>query len=163
MNITSSASKRSVKPSYANVAKIRFVKPAVVIKPKSQQTSKKTIEEISSKIDKNDLKMCDTRNIRNGGVVLCCDDPSETLKVKQMVNEKLGSNYEVTLPKVKLPRVRITNIAPDISNDIIIAELKKHNEPINNMNMRLITVIPRKIRSTQSNELWKLTVIHSIN
>lgn len=140
------------KPAYASIAKNGSVKPAIVIKPKTKQTSTKTFEEITGKIDKSDLNVCGTRSARDGGVVLRCENSAETLKAKQIVNEKLGSNYEVIVPKIKSPRIRITNIASDIPKESIINELKKHNEQIKNINMSLITVIQRKIRSTQTND-----------
>lgn len=142
----------SAKPAYANIVKNGTVKPAIVIKPKLKQTSTKTFEEITKKIDKNDLNVCGTRSARDGGVVLRCVNSTETLKAKQMVNEKLGPNYEVIVPKMKLPRIRITNITSDIPKESIVDELKKQNELIKNMNINLITIIPRKIRSNESKD-----------
>lgn len=149
---TNTVNNRIAKPTYAHIVNKASVKPAIVIKPKSKQSSKKTFEEISEKINKNDLNVCGTRNVRDGGVVLCCENSSETLKAKKIVNEKLGTNYEVILPKIKAPRVRISNIASDIPNDSIINELKKHNDEIKDFEMRLITVISRKNRSSLSND-----------
>lgn len=144
--------RRNTSAAYASVVKHRNVKPAIVIKPKSKQSSAKTFKEISGKIDKKDLDVCGTRKARDGGVVLRCANASETLKAKQIVNYKLGSNYEVIVPKIKQPRIRITNISTDIPNDSIIDELKKNNDPIKDMEMRLFTVIPRKSRSITTNE-----------
>lgn len=90
--------------------------------------------------------------MRGGVVVLQCQNPAETLKAKQIVNGKLGTNYDVILPKVNHPRVRVSNIASDIPNESIVAELKEHNEHIKDIEMKLITVIPRKVRSTESND-----------
>lgn len=143
------------KPShatYANVVNKTNVKPTIVIKPKTKQTCAKTIDEISKKINKNDISVCDTRNARDGVVILRCHNKSETLKAKQVVNEKLGSNYDVILPKVKKPRVRISNIATDIPNESIVDELKRNNEQIKDIELKLVTVIPRKIRSVESND-----------
>lgn len=143
---------RSVKPNYANVVKNGSLKPTIVIKPKSKQTSSKTYEDITGKIEKNELNICGTRNARDGGIILRCENSAETLKAKQIVKDKLGSNYEVILPKVNLPRVRISNIDPELSNESIINELKNNNECIKEMEMKLVTVIPKKIRSVQSND-----------
>lgn len=92
-------------------------------------------DEIAEKIAKKDLNVCGTRNARGGGVVLRCENATETLRAKQNVDEELGSNYDVILPKVKSPRVRITNIAPDIPSDSIIDELKRNNDHIASMDM----------------------------
>lgn len=151
-NNDSNVNQFNSKTAYANIVKSGTVKPAIVIKPKTKQSCTKTFEEISEKIGKNDLKVCGTRNARDGGIILCCENSTETLKAKQIVNEKLGTSYDVLLPKINSPRIRITNIAPDIPNEQIVTELKKHNDQIINMDMRLVTVIPRKIRSIQTNE-----------
>ena len=146
---------QSSKPThatYANVVNKANVKPSIVIKPKIKQTCAKTFDDITKKINKNDLSVCDTRNSRDGVVILRCNKKSDTLKAKQVVNEKLGSNYDVILPKVKMPRVRISNIATDIPHDSIVNELKKRNEQIKDIELKLITVIPRKIRSVESND-----------
>lgn len=148
MNI---AQDRNATPSYANVVR-RSVKPAVVIKPKNKQQSAKTFDDISKNVNKNDVKVCGTRNIRNGGIVLRCENPTETMKVKQVVSEKLGDDYEVVLPRIKCPRVRITNIDREIPADSILDELVKHNTELNQKEMRLVTVIPRKRSRENFNE-----------
>lgn len=74
------------------------------------------------------------------------------MKVKQVVTEKLGDNYEVVLPKVKCPRIRITNIDKEIATESILDELKKHNSNIDQIDMQLVTVIPRKRYSAEWNE-----------
>lgn len=99
--------------------------------------------------------MCGTRSVRDGGVVLSCSDTAETMKVKNLICEKMGDAYEVILPKIKNPRLRVTNIDIDIPKESIIDELKKHNDEIKGIEMKLITVIKRKStgRKTESNEL----------
>lgn len=156
-NMTSSSNNsrhtaKATHANHANTTKNASVKPAVVIKPKSKQSSTKTLEEISQKINKCDLNVCGTRSARDGAIVLRCQNSAETLKAKQIVGEKLGNDYEITLPKLKSPRVRINNIAPEIPKEQIVDELKKHNEQIANFELKLITVIPRKVRSTETNE-----------
>lgn len=99
------------------------------------------------------MKVCSSRNFREGGIILSCENTNETMKVKQIVNEKFGDNYEVVLPKVKYPRIRVSNIDEWIPKESIIEELKKHNEQIKDIDMRLVTVIPKKRRSYSSNDL----------
>lgn len=152
-NNASEADKSKSTSTYAETAKRSTVKPAVVIKPKTKQTSTKTLDELKYNVDKASIKVCSTRNVRDGGVVLRCENPTETMKVKQIVIEKLGENYEVILPKVKNPRLRISNVDSEIEKDAIIGELKKHNSSIENIEMQLITVIPRKHRSRVFNDI----------
>lgn len=147
------ANVRSQTPSYAEIAKRPAVKPTVVIKPKTKQNSATTLKDIENNVNKTEVKVYSTRNTREGGIVLRCENANETMKVKQIINDKLGGNYEVVLPKVKCPRLRITNIDESIPKESIIDELKKHNEQIQNIEMRLITVIPRKKKANSTNDI----------
>lgn len=139
--------------SYAKVVTTKPAKPAVVIKPKQKQHSKKTMEELTSLVDKNAVSVCNTRNIRDGGVVLLCNNMTETMKVKQIVHDKLGDGYDVILPAVKDPRLRITNIDTDIPDDSIINQLKSNNEQIKDFELKLVTIIPRNYRGKMSNDI----------
>lgn len=150
MNNNNNINQSSCSQSYASVTKKAIVKPAVVIRPKKKQDSKKTLEAVTTSVDKGAVNVCGTRTVRDGGVVLRCIDAKETMKVKQIVSDKLGDDYEVILPKVKNPRLRVCNIAADISNEDIIKELKTHNQEINNIDMKLITVINRKATSRKN-------------
>lgn len=141
------------KPSYSNVLKKGAVKAAVIIKPKQKQHSKVTMQQIDSTINKSQLKVCGTKNIRDGGVVLCCNNKNETMKVKEIVRDKLGDGYEVMLPAIKNPRIRITNVDPNIPDKDIINEIKANNEQIKDVVMNLITVIPKKVRGYSSNDI----------
>lgn len=111
------------------------------------------MEMITSQINKCDLKVNSTRNARDGGIVLCCDNAAETIKVKQIVSEKLGANYEVNLPSIKRPRLRISNIDINIPNDEIINQLKEHNEIIRAFDLKMITVFNKKLRNSSFNEI----------
>lgn len=145
----------SSQQSYANVAKKGKVKPAVVIRPKNKQDSKKTFEDITKNVEKDAVNVCGTRNVKDGGIVLRCDNTTETMKVKQIVNDKLGDDYEVILPKVKNPRLRITNIPTDLQKESVVDELKKNNEKIRDMDINLVTIINKKAtsRQTASNDI----------
>lgn len=140
------------KSSYSKVVQ-NAVKAAVVIKPKTKQHSKVTMQQIEDSIDKTELKVCGTRNIRDGGVVLCCNNKNDTLKVKELVRNKLGEDYEVVLPAIKNPRIRITNIDPKIPDEELIMKLKSNNENIESVEMKLVTVVPKRIRGTASNDI----------
>lgn len=150
-NNVDNALKRN-KPSYADISK-RNVKPTVVIKPKKSQHCAKTFEDLSNNVEKSKVNVCSTRNIRNGGVVLRCENASETMKVKQIVDEKLGQEYDVVLPKIKSPRLRVTNIDTEIPKDEILNELIKHNVELTYADMRLITVIHRNYKNHSYNDV----------
>lgn len=129
--------------TYAKVLKQSNVKPVIVIKPKDKKKSKETLEEITKKIDSKEVDVYNTRNTKNGGIVLACKNTSETMKMKQLMQKNFGDSYEVILPKIKRPRIRISNIDDSIHVDSIITELKSSNPEIDG-DMQLITTIKKK-------------------
>lgn len=150
-SVPATTSNQIEKTTHTNVNK-RSVKPVVVIKPKTKQLSAKTFDDISKNVNKTDVNVCSTKKIRNGAVVLRCENPTESMKVKQVVTDKLGENYDVVLQKIKNPRIRITKIDKEIDTDRVIDELKKNNPDINQINMKLVTIIHRKRYSTEWND-----------
>lgn len=153
MNIGTNLPGPSANQSFANVVKSDKIKPAVVIKPKAKQNSKKTMDDIVNKVDKSQVSVCGTRHIREGGVVLRCNNKNETMKVKEMVRGSLGDEYEVVLPAIKNPRVRITNVCTSIEDNDIINALKEHNEQIGSIEMKLVTCIPKRKGRETSNDV----------
>lgn len=139
--------------SFANIVKKGNVNPVVIIKPKKKQKCADTLEEITKNINKKDLNVCKTRNTRNGGVVLCCENTSETMKAKQLINDKLGNEYEIVLPDIKNPRLRISNLDAGIDDNSLINVLKTHNQLIADIDMKLITVINRKFRNRSTKDI----------
>lgn len=118
------------KNTYAKVVKNAF-KPVVVIKPKNnKQKSSDTINDITNKINPNEIKACGIKKVKNGGVVVCCDTVNSTLKMKNIVETKIGNNYVVKLPEIRKPRLKILNIKVDVNKDTFIDELKSRNEII---------------------------------
>lgn len=153
LEVGDSKGQTNKKSSYANIVKEHKIKPAVIVKPKTKQANKKTHEEIANKIDKNTVKVCGTRNARDGGVVLRCEDRNDALQVKDVFNEKMGEDYDVILPKAKLPRLRITNVDPDIARENILMELKNYNDSLVQMNIKLVAVIGKKYNDNAYNDV----------
>lgn len=53
------------------------------------------MEQITNAVDKVLVNVCGTLNAWDGGVVLCCNNTAVTME--QIVREKLGDGYDVTL------------------------------------------------------------------
>lgn len=145
--------KSNAPTSYANVVRTGNVNPVVIVKPKKKQNCSETVEQITKNINKKDLNICKTRSTRDGGVVLCCESTNETMKAKQLINDKLGSEYQIVLPDIKNPRLRISNLDADIENNSIIDVLKTHNQQISDIDMKLITVINRNHRNRSTKDI----------
>lgn len=137
-------------PTFASVVKNKPIKPVVVIRPKATQESNKTLSDITEKITQDAVKVCNTKNIQGGGIILSCENAGETMKMKQLVESNFGDNYTVSLPEMKNPRLRIANIDSNINRVDILDVLKANNSNITNISWKLITVIEKNIRRTNS-------------
>ncbi|KAJ6642963.1 hypothetical protein Bhyg_07919 [Pseudolycoriella hygida] len=91
------------------------VKPTVFIRPKKQQQSKATMQALETSVDKNAVN----------GVTLQCKSATDTMKVKQIVHDKLG-----------------------VPNDKIVEVLKQNNEQIKYFDLKIVVTIPKKYQGS---------------
>lgn len=132
------------KPSFASILR-QAKKPVVIIKPKNgTQKCSDTIGDIKQQINYKDVQACGIRNIRNGGIVVNCDSNNSTLKMKQLIENKFGEKYDVNLPPIKKPRVKIRDICDEIDDDKIIDEIKHQNEYLKDASIEIKKKITRK-------------------
>lgn len=128
--------------SYAGKVK-SGLKPAVIIKPKNQQSSNQTMNHLKNNVSRNDFNACGVRNIKGGGILISCDSKQNTMQTKESIEAKIGDQYEVKLPKMKSPRLKILGIKDKLNDNEIIKCLKEHNEYLQYANIMVKTVIKR--------------------
>lgn len=129
------------------------INPVVVVKPKNKQTSKKTMEVIKNTVGRKAVKVCSSKGIRDGGIVISCENDNDTMKVKQLVEKACGKSYDVHLPEIKKPRLRITNVSANIDEKKLISEIKKVNSDLKNDDLQLIAVIEKNKHSYSYRDL----------
>lgn len=113
------------------------IKPTVMIKPKNNtQRSSETIDEIRQ--IGNDIMVRDVKNISGGGIVLTCETANETMKVKQLVLQQTNDKYEVQLPTIKKPRIKISNVLGTHTGTDVLNEIKTKNEPLRNADIKIL-------------------------
>lgn len=128
--------------TFANVLRAA-ARPTVMIKPKcDNQNAATTSKEIKEKINHRDVNVCGMRKIRGGGVILSCDTDAASMKMKTMIEQNFGEKYEVVLPKVLKPRVKIFRV--DTDEDNIVNELMERNEWLAGSEIVVKKVIKRK-------------------
>lgn len=129
--------------SYANVLK-KSSKPTVMIKPKnSAQNATETSDEIRKQINCKDVDACGLRKLRDGSVVVSCETNAATIKMKQIIEQKLGEKYEVNLPSVLKPRVKIFRV-DGVEELDIVNQLKERNEWLADCDIVLKKVLKRR-------------------
>lgn len=112
--------------SYADVAKRSH--PVVVVKPKDNtQKSSATKSAISELIDPSKFTIQDVRTSKNGGIIIECDDVSKMEQLKKDVEQKLGSNYDISAPTGRCPKIKILGITEDWSIEKIENALLNQN------------------------------------
>lgn len=116
--------------SYADVLKVND--PVVVIVPKDvEQKSSVTKKLIKDKIDPADNNVSGIRSGANGSVVVECKSKAATEQFKEQAVSKLGDQYLIKLPEQRKPKLKIINIHEKLSDEVIVANIKKQNEFIN--------------------------------
>lgn len=117
--------------SYAQKVKASKNNAVVIVKPKkSVQKSDQTKQEIKNKIDPASIKIDKVRNMPDGGVAFECANSNMCEELKKVAVEKMGEDYIVETPELKLPMMKIIDITDDYSDEEIVHKLKKQNKEI---------------------------------
>lgn len=129
--------------TYANVVRAA-TKPTVIIKPKNvTQNATATSDDIRKEISSRDVNACGLRKLHGGSVVISCESGAASMKMKTMVEAKFGDKYDVSLPDIMKPRMRIFRVDGVNENDIV-DELKQRNEWLVNGDIVVKKIIKSK-------------------
>lgn len=128
-----SLQKKKIEQSSSSYANIVSSKSVVVIKPKNtDQSNAKTKSDIMKNIDPvdNKLKVSRVKQIKDGGILISCDDNEGTNNLKNVASKKLSSHYEISEVKKLLPKIRIVGLMESYASDDVIKFLKGQNDVI---------------------------------
>lgn len=115
-------------PTYSNIVNSKSM---VVVKPKNiEQTNSKTKIDIMKNIDpvNLNLKVSQVKQIKDGGILISCNDPEGASNFKKAATEKLSSNYNISDVKRFLPKVKIVGLMENYSADDMLKYLKGQND-----------------------------------
>lgn len=113
--------------SYADKLKKKEPETVVVIKPKNLQNSVVTKSELKQKFNPAELEITGLKNISKGGVAVGCK-PESLQKLKKQAEEKLGVNYNIMIPKLRAPKVRIYGFSEKYDKEELIDSLQAQND-----------------------------------
>lgn len=116
----------------------------IIVKPKVDQTTRETKQELRSQINRSASNINLVREGNGGSVILGVKQADQIASVIQSVQEKLGEKYEVTVPKPKKPRLKIVGVADELSESELKKSLTEQNELLEDMELSLITKYPRE-------------------
>lgn len=124
--------------------------PTVVIKPKiDNEKCEATLQRVKENIVGSEALVRDTKNIRGGGIVISCANAVDTMKMKQLIDHNIGNDYDVCLPEIKKPRVKITNIGDDLTTDEILSDIVNKNNFAHDATFQIKKVMKNKRNNTQ--------------
>lgn len=128
-NSDGSSSGAAGAPTYAGVT-ARSVSQSIVIRPKkSSQPVAETKSDILKNIDplNESVRVDKIRTIRNGGVVVGCQQATE---FKKIAAEKLSEKYDVHQLKTLSPSIRVVGMSDCVGRDLVVPYLLKQNEAV---------------------------------
>lgn len=124
--------------SYAEKLKLKKHEPVIIIKPKNQeQKSSDTKREIKKSIDPTDLEISGLRTLSKGSVVIECKNKETISKIKEKAQDKLGDDYEVTVPKKRMPKIKIVGLSERLAPEIIEEKIKCQNNYLESENVSI--------------------------
>lgn len=149
--INNEENNNSASRKYADVLKQK-AEPVLVVKPISDQASNLTRSEIKQAIDPIDIgiNISQLKQVSKGAVVIGCENRAEVNLLRTKISEKIGDKYNVEIPVLKKPRLKIMNIHNediDIEDAEIVNKIRKQNRINNERNdvhIRIVKKIENK-------------------
>lgn len=120
--------------------------PVVIIKPKINQSSQKTKQDVQKKVNPVTIKASinKVQEIRNGGIIIKSYSEEEIHNLKTLSEQKLNENYTVEISKMKSPKLIIIGSRKQYEEQELMDELKALNHIDNDD--KLIIKSSRKLR-----------------
>lgn len=149
-------------PTYAKILK-QSKKPIVIVKPKDKkQKCGDTATAIKTNISYKEVNAHGLRNVSNGGIAIQCNSSNDTIKVKETVQNKLGDEYDVELPVISKPRLRIVRVHDIIDESDLVNEIKSQNDELRHADISVKKVIRRHNKNTPYDVVVELDYSHYV-
>ncbi|CAG9761281.1 unnamed protein product [Ceutorhynchus assimilis] len=142
----SNALTSSVKQSQSKLTNYNYNLPSLIIKPMQNQTIKKIESDLKLNIKPFELKIAigGTRSTSNGNIIVKCQNKQDLKALKREADMKL-SGYEIQIPELKKPRIKITGYDGTLGKQDLVKCIREQNKFIN-MNDELKITFVKKIR-----------------
>ena len=114
------------KKSYADASKCSEV---VVIQPKKTQQFMETKTMVQSEVKPAEISVgiSNIHKLKNGGVAISCKNKEEVQKLKNEVENKLGKDYNIKIPKQRNPHIKIVGLSQELSEENVKKSIKNQN------------------------------------
>lgn len=115
--------------SFVEILKRKPSKPLFILRPiDAEQTSDATQAELRNVIDPIASNIRGTRQIKNGGVLITCEDSSSSSKCQEDLILKLGEKYNVKPLQQNRPLLKIVGLYAKMSEDQLVSSICAQND-----------------------------------
>lgn len=126
--------------SYASKLKLA----AVIVKPKQKQNQTKSKDDLKRSVNPAGFKIDNVTVSQSGTVAIKCVDVSDRDRMKNLIEEKMGDQYDVKVLTLRNPKVCVSGMDTKYSEDDIIKRLKEQNDFIAEYDIKCMKVIEKK-------------------
>lgn len=123
-----------------DLTKKHMIEPVVLVKPKAIQRCNETRNDLNSKGISDGLEILSINNIPKGGLEIKCKSNEQQKKMHENVSKELGDKYQIIMPQLRKPKVRIMNMSEKLTESEIIESIKEKNVQYANSDMKVICV-----------------------
>lgn len=117
------------KELFVDIVKRKPSKPLFIIRPNNvEQTSEDTQAELRNVIDPIVSNIRGTRKIRNGGVLVTCEDSSSSSKCQEDLIAKLGDKYNVKPLDQNKPLLKIIGLYSKMTEEQLESSIRSQND-----------------------------------
>lgn len=147
-SVTDNDDKMNKTITYAKAVKSIMVEPVVLVKPKKNQKCADTRDELNRKVLQNVDNVKGVNNIPKGGIEIKCNSNEDRSNIQKKAMEELGEEYNVIIPKLRHPKIKIVNMSEKLTSEEIINNIKSQNKAIEEAEMKVVSVY--EMRNTES-------------
>ncbi|KAK9745555.1 hypothetical protein QE152_g6830 [Popillia japonica] len=91
--------------------------------------------------------MVQIKNIKDGGVIIKCRNKEDSSKIKDAAEKKLKKKYDIKVPRLLNPCIKILDIEENMEENELIACIKKQNPFIQHENFTITVKALKKMKT----------------
>lgn len=111
--------------------------PVVLVKPKSKQKCSATRADLNKKHIPIEIAVS-VNNMPEGAIAIKCNSENEQSKLHDKAMMELSEDYVITSPKLKNPKIRVTNMSERLRDVDIVSSIKESNVFAKDSDMKVL-------------------------
>lgn len=141
--------------TYANAAN---AKSSFLITPKVIQDPAVTKADMFLNVNplNTHINLTKVKNVRDGGLLISCENDNESVTFKEVAAEKLSNKYTIKEVSSLNPRIRVVGISEKLEDDVLLNYIKTQNKYIfsDQGDCKIISNVPLK----KKNNIYQATI-----